>query len=123
MRNTTLKFMLLALLLTFTRFSAAASWPEQGVKMDAMSVAELEKAGDQARAVKDYTLAIDYFQAALRKDRKSAVLYNKLGLAELRDDPNTARIHFERAVKLNPKFAEAVNNIGAVDYMRKNFGL
>src|SRR5215471_12889503 len=123
MRNTTLKYMQLAVLLALTTLSAAASWPEQGIKIDTMSAADLEKAGDQARAVKDYTLAIDYFQAALRKDRKNAVLYNKLGLAEFRDDSGLARIHFERAAKLNPKYAEAVNNIGAVDYMRKNFGL
>ncbi|HXJ86296.1 MAG TPA: tetratricopeptide repeat protein [Candidatus Binatia bacterium] len=123
MRNTTLKFMLLAVLLTLTRYSAADSWPEQGgVKMDAMSVADLEKAGDQARAAKDYTLAIDYFQAALRKDRKNAVLYNKLGLAELRkDDIASARLDFLKAVKLDSKYAEAVNNVGAVEYMRKNY--
>ena len=72
MRNTTLKFMLLAVLLTLTRYSAAASWPEQGVKLDTMTAAELEKAGDQARGVKDYNLAIDYFQAALRKDHIAA---------------------------------------------------
>jgi len=122
MRNTTLKFMLLALLLTVTRHSAAASWPEQQTKMDGMSAAELERAGDQARAVKDYSLAIDYFQAALRKDRKNAVVYNKLGLSELRkDDMVSARLDFLKAVKLNSKYAEAVNNIGAVDYMRKNY--
>lgn len=122
MRNTKLKFMLLAALLTFTSFSAAASWPEHGVKIDAMSVADLEKAGDQARAVKDYTLAIDYFQAALRKDRKNAILYNKLGLSELRkDDLASARVDFLKAVKLDSKYAEAVNNVGAVDYMHKNY--
>lgn len=122
MRNTPLKLTLLALMLTLSRYGTAASWPEQGVKMGTMSVAELEKAGDQARAVKDYSLAIDYFQAALRKDHNNAVLYNKLGLSELRDDPTVARFDFQRAVKLNPKFAEAVNNLGAVDYMRKNYG-
>jgi tetratricopeptide (TPR) repeat protein len=124
MRNTILKLMLLALLMTSARYGAAASWPEQGtVKMDAMSAAELEKAGDQARSVKDYSLAIDYFEAALRKDSKSAVLYNKLGLAELRkDDLSAARVHFQKAVKFNSKYAEAVNNIGAIDYMRKNYG-
>ena len=123
MRNTALKLTLLALLLTLSRYGTAASWPDQGVKMDAMSVAELEKAGDQARSVKDYNLAIDYFQAALRKDRKNAVLYIKLGLAELRkDDLISARTHFERAVRLNSKYAEAVNNMGAIDYMRKSYG-
>ena len=124
MRNTTLKFMLLALMLSSVTYGSAASWPEQDkIKMDAMTAADLEKAGDQARSVKNYTLAIDYFQAALRKDRKSAVLYNKLGLSELRkDDMSSARLHFERAAKLNSKYAEAVNNVGAVDYMRKNYG-
>ncbi len=69
MRNTILKIMLLAMLMTLSRYSAATPAPEQGtIKMDTMTVAELEKAGDQARSVKDYVLAIDYFQAALRKD-------------------------------------------------------
>ena len=123
MRNTTLKFMLLAVLLALTRYSAAASWREQGVKMDLMTVAELEKAGDQARATKDYNLAIDYFEAGIRKDRKNAVLYNKLGLTELRkDDMVSARLHFEKAAKLNPKYAEAVNNVGAVYYIHKSYG-
>ena len=124
MRNTILKIMLLAILMTLSRYSAATPAPEQGtIKIDTMTVAELEKAGDQARSVKDYVLAIDYFQAALRKDRKNAVLYNKLGLAELRkDDLSSARTHFERAVKVNSKYAEAVNNVGAVYYMQKNYG-
>ena len=126
MRNTTLRFTVLALvsvlLVGLSRSSAAASWPEQG-KVALMTVPELEKAGDQARSVKDYNLAIDYFEAALRKDRNNAVLYNKLGLAELRkDDFQSARTHFQKAVKLDSKYAEAVNNIGAIDYVRKNYG-
>jgi tetratricopeptide (TPR) repeat protein len=121
MRNITLKIILLVIMVTATRYSSAA--PQQpGVNLDAMSSTELEKAGDEARAQKDYLHAIDCFQAAARKDRKNAVLYNKLGLAELRqNDLRPARIHFEKAVKLNSKYAEAVNNIGAVDYMRKNY--
>jgi tetratricopeptide (TPR) repeat protein len=87
-----------------------------------MTVAELEKAGDEARTQKDYAQAIEYFQAAVGKDRKNATLYNKLGLAELRkDDLRSARTHFEKAAKLNSKYAEAVNNIGAVDYLRRNY--
>jgi tetratricopeptide (TPR) repeat protein len=124
MRNTSLKLTLLALLLTLSRYGIATADPDLGaVNMNAMSVADLEKAGDQARAAKDYNLAIQYFQAALRQDRKNSVIYNKLGLAELRkEDFGAARLHFERAAKLNSKYAEAVNNIGAIDYMRKNYG-
>jgi len=123
MKNTTLTITLLAMLMTLGQYSAATPSEEQGgVRMDTMSVSDLEKAGDAARAKKDYNLAIDYFQAGLRKDHKNAVLYNKLGLAELRkDNMSTARANFERAAKLNPKYSEAVNNIGAVDYIRKNY--
>lgn len=109
-----------------SQLSAGKPVPEeqQGtVNMQAMSVAELEKAADIARARKDYPLAIQYFQAALKKDRKNSMLYNKLGLAQLRNnDLGAARVSFESAVKWNSKFADAVNNIGAVDYMNKNYG-
>jgi tetratricopeptide (TPR) repeat protein len=124
MRRITLKFMMLALVLPLCRYAVADSGPEQGsVNMNAMSVAELEKAGDLARARKDYDLAIQYLEAALRKDRKNAVLYNKLGMSELKkDNLSAARLNFEKAAKRNSKYAEAVNNIGAVDYMKKNYG-
>jgi tetratricopeptide (TPR) repeat protein len=123
MRNTTLRLTLLALLLTLARYGTAASWPEQSGKMDTMSLAELEKAGDQARAAKDWNSAIDYFQAAIRKDRKNAVLFNKIGMAQLqKGDDAAARTSFERATKVNAKYAEAVNNVGAVDYKQKKYG-
>jgi tetratricopeptide (TPR) repeat protein len=124
MRNIPLRITLLAMLLTMCRSSIAAPAPDQGsASMDSMSVSELEKAGDQARAHKDYDLAIAYFQAALRRDRKNALLYNKLGLAELRkNDLASARVDFEKAAKHDSKYADPVNNLGAVDYMRKNYG-
>jgi tetratricopeptide (TPR) repeat protein len=124
MRNITFRIVLLAMLVTLSSYGSATPAPQQGtVKMDSMTVSELEKAGDLARAQKDYNLAIEYFQTALRKDRKNAVLYNKLGLAELKsDDLRSARAHFEKASKLNSKYVEPVNNIGAVEYMKKNYG-
>jgi tetratricopeptide (TPR) repeat protein len=119
-----LTFTLLAVLVTLATYSAAQTAPDQSKDdMAAMSVADLEKAGDLARAQKDYDLAAQYFREGLRKDRKNAVLYNKLGLTELKDnDLVAARRDFEQAVKRNSKYAEAVNNIGAVEYMRKNYG-
>lgn len=124
MRNITLTILLLAMLATLGTFSPAMAAPEQsGVNMNAMTVAELEKAGDSARAQKDYDLAVQYFGTALRKDRKNAVIYNKLGLAQLKkDDLKSARLSFEKASKYNSKYAEAINNIGAVEYMKKNYG-
>jgi len=124
MRNMIVRVALLAMLLTVPAYSVDTPSPQQASgDMNAMSVAELDKAGDQARSEKNYDLAIQYFEAALRKDRKNAMLYNKLGLAELRNsDLRMARAHFEKASKLNPKYVEAVNNVGAVEYMKKNYG-
>ena len=123
MRNTTIKVVLLAMLMTLSRYSSGSPAPQQSSSLDTMSAAELEKAGDEARSQKDYARAIQYFHAALRKDRKNAGLYNKLGLAELKNnDLSAARIDFERAYKRNSKYAEAVNNLGAVYYMKKSYG-
>jgi len=90
--------------------------------LDSMTVAQLETAGDLARAHKDYPKAIQYFEAALRKAPKRAVLYNKLGLAELKNgDLAAAQANFQKAVKRNSKYADAFNNLGAVRYMQKDF--
>jgi len=109
-----------------SKYSISAPVPQQDqgkVNMQSMTVSELEKAGDEARAQKDYSQAIRYFQEAARKDRKNSGLFNKLGLAELKNnDLSAARVDFQRAIKLNSKYAEAINNLGAVDYMNKNLG-
>jgi tetratricopeptide (TPR) repeat protein len=126
MRNITARIVGLAMVIGLSQYSTARPTPQQDqdkVNMESMTVVELQKAGDLARARKDYPLAIQYFQAALKKDRKNSVIYNKLGLAQLKNNElDTARLSFASAVKCNPKFADAVNNVGAVDFMRKNYG-
>lgn len=90
--------------------------------LQSMTISQLEKAGDACRAVKDYPQAISYFQEAVRRDRKNAILYNKLGLAELKNnDLQAARTHFARAAKCNRKYPEPLNNLGAVNYLEKNY--
>jgi len=110
----------MAIALTCAGLAHALDQPEQQVvDLKSMTVAQLEKAGDACRVQKDYERAIQYFQEAVRRDRKSATLRNKLGLAELqRGDTEQARIDFEKATKLNPKFADAFNNLGAVYFMQ-----
>jgi tetratricopeptide (TPR) repeat protein len=126
MRNTITRVVLVAILMVLSQYSMGTPVPQQNqdkLNMQSMTVAELEKAADLARARKDYEQAVLYFQAALRKDRKNSVLYNKLGLAQLKNnDLRAARSSFESAAKLNSKFADAVNNIGAVDFMNRNYG-
>jgi tetratricopeptide (TPR) repeat protein len=102
---------------------AFSAEPDGKVSVGGMSVAQLEAAGDQARTAKDFTQANEYFQAAIRRDSKNPVLYNKLGLSQLRmSDIRVAKYNFQKAVKLNSKYADAINNIGAVYYMQKEYG-
>lgn len=124
MRILTSTIMLAALVMALSSPSVGQSAPQPvPVKPDDMSVSELEKAGDLARAQKDYEHAITYFQTALRKDKKNAVLYNKLGLSYLKQgNLPEARGNFEKAAKRNSKYADALNNVGAAFYLQKNYG-
>ena len=46
-----------------------------------------------------------------------------MGLAELKtDDLTAARIDFQKAAKHNSKYSDAINNLGAISYLQKNYG-
>jgi len=112
----------LAVIVVMSRLSAAQTAAPAAPKATAMTVAELERLGDEARLQKDYPTAIRYFEQAIAKDRRNPALYNKLGLTELKkDELAAARVNFQKAVKQNSNFVDAVNNLGAVDYMNKNY--
>jgi tetratricopeptide (TPR) repeat protein len=78
-----------------------------------------EKRGDIFMARKMYREAIEQY----REMAESAVVFNKIGIAYHQMlDLQTARRQYEKAIKLNPKYSEAVNNLGTVFYARKNYG-
>jgi tetratricopeptide (TPR) repeat protein len=86
-----------------------------------MSVSQLEARADQLRALKSYPDAIDYYKAAIKRS-PTAILYNKMGIAELQMIHNDeAKKCFEKAAKLDPNYAEARNNLGVIAYVKKNF--
>ncbi len=124
MQNITVKIAVMAVLTMLSvKYSASTSTPVGKVGTNSMTVAELEKAGDLARAQKDYDQAIRCFRAALRKDGKNSQLYNKLGMSELKNnDLDGARLDFGKAIKYDRKFADAVSNLGAVYYQKKSYG-
>jgi len=74
---------------------------------------------DIMMARKMYRDAVDCFKAGADK---SAVWANKTGIAyhQLADLDN-ARKYYERAVKLDPKYAEAINNVGTIYYAKKSY--
>jgi len=123
MRSFIWTLILAAMVLGSPGTSAGSDSPNPQARLDAMSVADLEQAGDQARATKDYEQAIAYFQAALRKDKKNSQLLNKLGLSQLKANKLAeARASFEKAVKRNSKYADGFNNLGAVFFVQRNLG-
>ena len=69
-------------------------------------------------ARKMYREAIDMY----RQGPDSAVLSNKIGIAFhqmlLLD---LARKNYQRAIKLDPKYSEAINNLGTIFYSQKNY--
>lgn len=78
-----------------------------------------ETRGDIYMARKMYREAIEAYKPGAQK---SALLANKTGIAyhQLLDLQN-AKKYYEKAIKLDPKYAEAINNLGAVYYAAKSY--
>lgn len=78
-----------------------------------------EMRGDIYMARKMYRDAIEAYREG---PPNSAIIANKIGIAfhELLDF-KMAEKYYKRAIKLNPKYAQAVNNLGTVDYARKKY--
>lgn len=78
-----------------------------------------EMRGDIYMARKMYREAIDVYRQG---QADSAVLANKIGIAFhqmlLLD---LAKKNYERAVKLDPKYSEAINNLGTIYYAHKSY--
>lgn len=82
---------------------------------------ELEVQADILRSEKNYADAIDYYRAAIKK-HDSAVLENKAGIAELQMQRlEDAKDRFQKAVKLDHTYPDALNNLGVAFYMKKNY--
>ncbi|HEY2842114.1 MAG TPA: tetratricopeptide repeat protein [Bryobacteraceae bacterium] len=78
-----------------------------------------ELRGDIMMARKMFREAIDYYKP---ESEKNAVLANKTGIAYHQlQDLNNAEKYYKHAVKLNPKYPEAINNLGTVYYAKKSY--
>jgi tetratricopeptide (TPR) repeat protein len=78
-----------------------------------------ELRGDIMMAQKKFREAIDFYKP---EAAKNAIAANKTGIAyhQLQDLQNAEK-YYRRAVKLNPKYPEAINNLGTVYYARKSY--
>jgi len=78
-----------------------------------------EKRGDILMARKMYREAAETYKE-VKPD--SAVMQNKIGIAyHQMMKMDIAKRYYERAIKLDPKYPEAINNLGTVYYSRKNY--
>jgi len=78
-----------------------------------------EERGDIMMARKMYREAVDVYREG---PADSAVLHNKVGIAfHQMIELNLAKKEYEKAIKLNPKYAEAINNLGAIYYGQKSY--
>jgi tetratricopeptide (TPR) repeat protein len=84
---------------------------------------ELESRGDSLQSDKNYLDAIDYYQAALAKDARNAVLMNKIGMSQLLlRRYKDAMKSFERAIRVDKRYANAYANLAVVYYEQANYG-
>src|SRR6185436_14833092 len=78
-----------------------------------------EQRADILMARKMYREAVEVYKEA---PLDSAIIWNKLGIAhhqmQLLDE---ARKHYEQAVRLNPRYSEAINNLGTIYYSKRSF--
>ena len=84
--------------------------------------------GDLFMARKMYREAIDEYrngiQANQAKGEKqgNAILWDKVGIAYHQlGDMNAARKSYEQAIKIDKKYADAINNVGTVYYAEKKY--
>ena len=94
--------------------------PKAEVARQAAKSYELK--GDIARAKEEYSAAVDWYLVALRYDSQNATLYNKLGIAQLKlGQMDAARRSFSQAVKRQPDYVEALNNLGATWCLERKY--
>ena len=100
---------------------AKAPQLQQPVSGPAPAASELspELRGDLAMAHQQYLEAIDAYSQV---PNKSAVIWNKMGMAYHHLFAiDEARRDYQRALALRPDYPEALNNLGAIYYAKKNY--
>ena len=83
---------------------------------------ELENRADSLQAAKSFLDAIEYYQAAFKKDPHNAVLINKIGMCQMLLRHNKeAKKSFDYAIRLDKKYANAYANLAVVYYQENSY--
>jgi tetratricopeptide (TPR) repeat protein len=66
--------------------------------------------------------ALEYYNYALDRGGDPAEIFNKIGITQMElGNTSIARAYFQRVVKLRRKDPQAWNNLGAVEFMARNY--
>ena len=83
------------------------------------SVTEYNKRGIDCAKLKDYEMAVFYFEKAIELDKNNAILYFNIGLAYSESkNYSQAILNYSKAIELNPNYEDAYYNRGIV-YRRR----
>ena len=83
----------------------------------------LETQGDLLRVRRFPEDALDYYGYAIKRGGEPAELMNKIGITELEiGNTRLARAFFDRVVKMRRTDPQAWNNLGAVEFLDRNYG-
>ncbi len=78
-----------------------------------------EMRGDIMMARKMFREAVDMYAST---GQDTAIIANKIGIAyHQMTELDMARKYYQRAIKLDPKYSEAINNLGTIFYAKKNY--
>lgn len=78
-----------------------------------------ERRGDIHMARKEYREAVEVYRQA---SQDSPIIWNKIGIAyHQMQQYDVAKKHYERAIKINPKYSEAINNLGTIYYAKRSY--
>ena len=82
---------------------------------------ELVEKAESLHAQKFFLDAVDYYKAALKK-QNSAVIWNKMGITQLQMGQDAdSRKSFDKAIKLDKTYPDALNNMGVIYYKQKKY--
>ena len=96
-----------------------SSTPAPPARVETPRPITLQMRGDIAMARKMYREAIDYYRAI---KPETALSWNKIGIAYHHlGDMDQAKRAYSRAIKLDRKYAEALNNLGTVYYAQRSY--
>jgi tetratricopeptide (TPR) repeat protein len=100
--------------------AAACALPDQAMEQAGMaSRLTPEQRGDVYMARKMFREAIDAYKEG---PQSAPVTWNKIGIAYHQlGDLSAARRNYEKAIKVDKKYADAVNNVGTIYYAQKKY--